>query len=358
MEQINLDYKKAHILIVDDEATNIKLVNQTLFIDGYENIYSTQVSTEVFDLCKQQQFDLILLDINMPELDGFGVLSQLNNELNELPSIIMLTAQNMQEYKQKALDEGALDYVTKPFDIRELLSRVRNMIQVHLANKYMKKQNEILEREVKKRTEEIHHTRLQVVRRLGMAAEYRDNETGMHIIRMSKMSEALARAAGEDENFCDLLLNAAPMHDIGKIGIPDHILLKPGKFEPDEWEIMKTHTIIGAKILSEDDSELMNLAHDIALSHHEKWDGTGYPNGLKEKEISLASRITSIADVFDALTSKRPYKKAWTVDAAIELVKKESGSQFDPNLVDIFVENLSKMISIRNEFPDIAETKN
>jgi putative two-component system response regulator len=289
----------------------------------------------------------------MPVLDGYGVLDQLNSLVtDDMPAVLVLTAQNMQSYRQRALDNGARDYVTKPFDANELLSRVRNLLEVKMAHKFIRHQNEILEQKVQERTQAIHDTRLQVVNRLGRAAEYRDNETGLHIIRMSKIAVIIGKAAGMSDDACDLLLNAAPMHDIGKIGIPDHILLKPGKFEPEEWQVMQTHAQIGADILAGDDSDLMSMAHEIALNHHEKWNGKGYPNGLTGDSIPLVGRITALADVFDALTSERPYKKAWSVEDAVCLIKEERGQHFDPDLVDIFLEKLPEIIVVKEKYAE------
>ncbi|MFV1982714.1 MAG: HD domain-containing phosphohydrolase [Thiohalomonadales bacterium] len=351
--EFNEDIKNANILVVDDEAINIKLLDRILSLKGYKNIAFTQNPKEVLHLYKKFRSDLILLDIDMPELDGFGVMAELNTLDDDLlPPILVLTAQYGQSFKQRALDSGARDYVTKPFHADELLSRVRNLLEVQMAHKYMRHQNEILEQKIKIRTKAIHETRLQVVRRLGRAAEFRDNETGLHIIRMSKMAVVLAQAAGVDEEQCDLLLNAAPMHDIGKIGISDKILLKPGKFEPEEWEVMQTHAQIGADILSGDDSDLMRMAHDIALSHHEKWDGTGYPNKLISTDIPFVGRITAIADVFDALTSERPYKKPWAIDKAVNHIKEQSAQHFDPVLVGIFLENLDAIINIKEKYAE------
>jgi cyclic di-GMP phosphodiesterase len=350
---INADIQNANILVVDDEAANVRLLEKLLAVNGYTNIVSTQDPLQVVSLYQQNESDLILLDINMPELDGFGVMEQLNQLQNtNLPPILVLTAQHMQSFRQRALDNGARDYVTKPFEMDELLSRVRNLLEVQMAHKYMRHQNNILEQKVQKRTEEIHSTRLQVVRRLGRASEYRDNETGLHIIRMSKISVVLARAYGLDEEQCDLLLNAAPMHDVGKIGIADHILLKPGKFEPEEWEIMQTHVQIGADILSGDDSMLMRMAYDIALTHHEKYNGNGYPNKLVGENIPLVGRITAIADVFDALTSERPYKKIWPVEKAVALIKEESGEHFDPKLVELFLQNIAEIVAIKEQYAE------
>lgn len=357
-ENLNIETINASILIVDDEPVNVILLEKILKIKGYKNIISTNNPTKTLPLYLEHKCDLILLDINMPEMDGYEVMQQLYSALDKkLPPILVLTAQHTQEFRQRALDNGALDYVTKPFNAEELLSRVHNLLSLEMAQKYMRLQNDILEKKVQERTEELHDTRLQVVRRLGLAAEYRDNETGLHIIRMSKMAVAIAKAAGMDDEQCDLLLNAAPMHDIGKIGIPDEVLLKPGKFEPEEWAIMQTHAQIGADILSGDDSELMRMAHEIAVSHHEKWNGKGYPNALVGDDIPLVGRITAIADVFDALTSERPYKKAWTVDDSVALIKGESGEHFDPQLVEAFLKTLPEIIEIKEKYaePDEGE---
>jgi len=352
--------KNAHILIVDDEASNVLLLQRILDIASYKQVQSTQDPRQVIAMFRQQAFDIILLDLNMPHMDGYDVMEQLQAETGEnMPMILMLTAQHAQEYRQRALDNGALDYVTKPFNAEELLSRIRNLIDVKLARDFIRKQKVILEKEVEQRTRELqlrtaelHETRLQVVRRLGRAAEYRDNETGLHIVRMSKMAATLGKAAGMNDYESDLLLNAAPMHDIGKLGIPDNILLKPGGFEPDEWAIMQTHAQIGADILSGDDSELLKMAEEIALTHHEKWNGKGYPNGLKGEDIPLTGRLCALSDVFDALTSVRPYKKAWPVDKAVDLIKEESGEHFDPRLVELFIELLPEMVAIKDQYAE------
>ncbi len=352
-ENFNLEVINAKLLIVDDEPANVRLLKKMLEMKGYSNIITTLDPTQTLPLFLKHKSDLILLDINMPGMDGYEVMQQLCDELNQvLPPILVLTAQHTQSFRQRALDNGALDYVTKPFNAEELLSRVHNLLTVEMANKYMRLQNEILEQKVNERTQELHDTRLQVVRRLGLAAEYRDNETGLHIIRMSKMAVIIAKASGMDEKQCDLLLNAAPMHDIGKIGISDEILLKPGKLEPDEWAVMQTHAQIGADILSGDDSNLMKMAHEIAISHHEKWNGKGYPNNLKGEDIPLVGRITALADVFDALTSVRPYKKAWTIEDAVKLIQDESGQYFDPRLVECMMENLEEIIQVKEKYAE------
>lgn len=346
--------KNARIFIVDDEPTNIKLLDSVLKSQGYQNLVPITDSRNVLDEYILEKPDLILLDINMPHLDGYQVMEQLNL-LNDplLPPILILTAQSGHEYLIKALAMGARDLVRKPFDLTELLMRVRNLLDVQLGRRMLLNQKLVLEEMVRKRTEELSDTRLQVVRRLGRAAEYRDNETGFHIIRMSQISALLAKKLGWSDNDCELILHASPMHDIGKIGISDAILLKPGKFEPTEWEVMKTHVNIGAEILKDGNSDLLSLASEIALSHHEKWDGTGYPNGLAGNAIPQSGRIVAVADVFDALTSPRPYKKAWSIDASVNYISENAGVHFDPEVVEQFKKCLPEVLKIRDNHLEI-----
>ena len=344
--------KSMNILIVDDEAPNIRLLETLLEVDGYKNVVSTQDPRDVIDLCKTRAIDLLLLDINMPHMNGYEVMEQLQTLGDDKPVVLVLSAQADRSYRHQALDSLALDYVVKPFDTHELLSRIRNLLEVRRAQTYMLHQNQLLESEVLKRTQELVDSRLQVVRRLGRAAEYRDNETGLHIIRMSKIAVLIAKASGMNNAQCELLLNAAPMHDIGKIGIPDHILQKPGKLTPDEWHIMQNHSQIGADILKGDESTLMISAREICLSHHEKWNGTGYPNRLEGEAIPLMARITALADVFDALTSVRPYKKAWELSDALNFINSESGKHFDPQLTGHFMSVVPEIIDIMGEYPE------
>jgi putative two-component system response regulator len=345
--------KSARIMFVDDEAANLKLLDKILEAHGYTNRVSVQDSREVLDLYHRERPELILLDLRMPYLDGFEVMARLK-ELEDplMPPVVVLTAQKERESLLRAFESGARDYLTKPFEMGELLARVHNMLEVHRAHRFVYEQKETLDAMVRLRTEELLKTRLEIVQRLGRASEYRDNETGRHIIRVSQISALLAKQLGCDGQFCENLMHAAPMHDVGKIGIPDAILLKPGKLDPEEWEIMKRHTIIGAHILESEGSDLLKLAQEIAYSHHEHWDGAGYPKGLGGEDIPLAARIVALADVFDALTSERPYKKSWSVDAAMDLIREKRGGHFNPDLVDLFVDMLTDIVAIRESLTD------
>lgn len=347
------NHKDACILVVDDQPPNVKLLERILTSSGFTNVLSTTDSREVSTLYREHQVDLILLDINMPHKSGFDVMEELNEIESEsyLP-ILVLTAQTDDETRFKALDLGAKDFLTKPFERIEVLTRIRNMLEVRLLHNQVREQNKTLEEKVRIRTEELVDTRMEIIRRLGRAAEYRDNETGFHIIRMSHFCEIIALECGMNPFEADLLLNASPMHDIGKIGIPDSILLKPGKLDKNEWEIMKTHTTIGAEILSGHPSKLMETARIIALTHHEKWDGSGYPNNLKGEDIPLVGRIVAVSDVFDALTSERPYKKAWSVEDALKEIQSGAGKHFDPDIVTVMMDSLPKILEIKQQYQE------
>ncbi|RLM27836.1 two-component system response regulator [Brenneria alni] len=345
----------ARILIVDDESANLKVLEKLLVSEGYYRLVSVQDPRLVLRNYLEARPDLILLDINMPNLDGYQIMQQLK-ALNDplLPPIMVLTAEHGRDRLLKALGVGARDYVSKPFDRTELLMRVRNLLDAHLAHRLMYEQKDVLEKMVRLRTRELLDTRLQVVRRLGRAAEYRDSETGQHIMRMSHSSALLARQMGWSESDIELILHSSPMHDVGKIGIPDAILLKPGKLDAAEWDVMRQHTVIGAELLAGDDSMLMVMSREIALTHHEKWDGSGYPRGLSGEDIPLSGRIVAVADVFDALTSVRPYKQAWSREQAIAYIQSESGSHFDPDVVSAFMNVLDDVIRIQNTYRELV----
>jgi putative two-component system response regulator len=289
--------------------------------------------------------DLVLLETEFSRLDGFQLCRRMKSDprTRRLPVILILNNRNLED-EAKALEMGAVDYISRPISPAVVKTRV----QTHLA---LKGQTKILERMVRERTAELQSTRLEVIRRLSLAVEFRDTSTGLHIIRMSHYSRLLARAAGMDSEEADLLLNAAPMHDIGKIGISERILLKTGNLTPEEWKSMQSHTTIGAKII-ENHSRLLETARVVALTHHEKWDGKGYPYGLKGERIPFVGRVVAIADVFDALTSDRPYKRAWSIEDALELIRRETGYHFDPKLSEIFLEVIPDILQIRDKYSE------
>lgn len=344
---------QANILIIDDEPANVKLLQKTLDRKGYKNLVCVTDSREVEGLCDKTEFDAFLLDIRMPHIDGYGVMDILGKRfINDYMPVLVLTAQTDRETRLKALESGAKDFLTKPFDQLEALTRIHNLLEVRLMHKKVRDQNLILEQRVAERTEELYETRREVINRLGLAAEYRDNETGNHIIRMSRYAQLLALEYGLSKEQAETILNAAPMHDIGKIGIPDSVLLKPGKLDAEEWKTMQSHVPIGAEILSGHNSDLMEVARMIALHHHEKWDGSGYPEGLKGDQISIEGRICAVVDVFDALLSERPYKTPWPIDKALNLIEEEAGKHFDPQLSPLMRRILPDILKIKEKYSD------
>lgn len=327
---------KPKVLIVDDEPTNLQILNEILQND-YHLLFAKDGAKGI-ELAISEEPELVLLDVMMPEMTGHEVCKVLkSNEKTKYIPVIFVTALTEVGDEEKGFQLGAVDYIIKPVSPPIVKARIKNQLSLVNVN-------------------EVKATRLQIVQRLGMASEYKDNETGMHVIRMSHYSQTLAFAFGYSLEAAEEILNAAPMHDVGKIGIPDHIIQKPGKLTPEEWEIMKRHPQIGAEIIGDHNSSLLKLAKSIAITHHEKFDGTGYPFQLKGEGIPLEGRIIAIADVFDALTTVRPYKKAWEVDVAIEFLKKESGTHFDPILVKRFISVLPKILEIKNQWPEEIET--
>lgn len=349
--------KNSKILVVDDNPSNVLLLEALLQQAGYLNIESTTDPTSVIARHRQEDFDLILLDIQMPRMNGFEVMEELKkiHSGDDYLPVLVLTAQTDLESRLKSLDLGARDFVTKPFQHGEVLQRIHNSLEIRHLYKHQKSYSQSLEEKVLEATSELRKSQLDIIRCLGRAGEYRDNETGEHVIRMSKSCQVLALSAGMSERDGEMVLYASPMHDVGKIGIPDNILLKPGKLTPEEWKIMQTHAQLGAEILEGNESEMVQMARIIALSHHEKWDGSGYPNKLAGEDIPLVGRIAAICDVFDALISWRPYKKAWSVEEAKNFLSDNAGAHFDPNLVPLFIEKLPRILEIRDAHQDKTE---
>lgn len=346
MEKINI---KETILIVDDEPSNIKALAGVLSSD-YRILAATsgqEALNLVFD--KASELDLILMDVLMPGLSGYDVTARLRSypETSGIP-IMFITARTTPDEEAEGLGMGAVDYIGKPFHPVIVKARVRTQLE-------LKKHKDHLDELVAARTLELENTRRDIVLRLAKAAETRDNETGMHIIRLSHLCALMGRACGMTRIQAENLATASLMHDIGKIGIPDAILLKPGRHTPEEREIMQTHATLGGEILADGDNDLLVMGREIALTHHERWDGEGYPNGLNGEEIPLEGRITAVCDVFDALTTERPYKKPWSLEDTCNFLKENSGSMFEPRLVDLFLENLDQVLSVLEEFKDVHE---
>lgn len=324
-------------MIVDDEPGNVDLLKRVLERAGFHKLDSTNDPREAVSLYVETRPDLILLDLHMPYLDGLAVMDRLNDivEASYLP-ILMLTGDMTPEARREALSRGAKDFVNKPFNPDEVLLRIRTLLETRFLYLQIQSQNQMLEAKVRERTRELEAAQIEIIERLARAAEFRDDNTGQHTERVGQMAALLARELGLSDAQVSLIRRAAPLHDVGKIGIPDSILLKLGKLTPPEFELVKTHTSIGARILSGSRFALLRLAEEIAFSHHEQWDGRGYA-GLTGNHIPLAGRIVTVADVFDALTQKRPYKAAWPVEEAVAEIERQRGRQFDPDVVDAFL---------------------
>lgn len=339
------------VMVVDDEPNNLRLMGQILK-EKYQLSFAAD-STKALDIARKIVPDIILLDIMMPGMDGYETCRRLKaHPVTAKIPVIFVSALGETEDERKGFEIGAVDYITKPVSPPIVLARVA----AHLA---LYDQNRVLEDQVNQRTAElsraldtIKNDSVDTIRRLSMAAEYKDRETGAHILRMSHYSAAIARRIGMDGEAVASILAASPMHDIGKIGIPDHILMKPGRLTPEEWVIMKQHTAIGARILGQSDKDFIKLSADIALTHHEKWDGSGYPNGLKGDRIPLAGRIIAVADVFDALTSRRPYKDPFPVEKSLDMIRAERGRHFDPEVLDAFLGIREEILAIKDTYRD------
>ena len=330
------DTKGARILIVDDQEQNTSLLRRILARAGYENVESTTTPAEVLALKEQFQPDLVLLDLHMGDMNGFEVLEELvanPRSADHLP-VLMITADDTAEVKRRALALGAKDFVRKPFDSAEVLLRIRNLLETRFLYQTLRDQNSELEQKVAERTKELEESRLEVLERLAVAVEFRDDDTGNHTKRVAEVSARLAQAIGLPPATVELIRRAAPLHDIGKVAIPDNILLKAGPLTAPEFATMKTHTVIGSVMLADGRSELVRVSQRIARSHHEWWDGSGYPDKTSREAIPLEARIVAIADFLDALTHDRPYRPAWSLPDTLEEIAARAGIHFDPKIAN------------------------
>jgi len=346
----------ANVLIVDDDAVNRHLFVGLLSEEGYQTEEADQGEAALASV-KDHTPDIILLDVMMPGIDGFEVARKLKEspESDAIP-IIMITALDDQASRERGLLEGVEEFINKPVNPKELKIRVRNLLRLKLANDVLHDHNKVLEKEVQRRSRDLLNSFEEGLYMLMRAAEYRDDETGAHVRRISYYTKLVADSLGMDKSFCETIFLASPMHDIGKIGIPDSILLKPGPFEPYEWELMKKHTTIGAEILAGGSSPYVQMGQEIALSHHERWDGTGYPNKLVGEDIPISARIMSICDVYDALRSNRPYKPAFDHAKTIGIIRhgddRIKRSHFDPEVLEAFLSMDADYEEIYNSMSD------
>jgi putative two-component system response regulator len=323
------------ILLVDDQEINLRLLELILQREGFTSVHSLSDPYQVLPTYSEYQPDIILLDLLMPDLDGLTIMRLLNQYIADgvyLP-ILVLTADMSPDTRRHALAMGAKDFLTKPFDPTEVVLRIRNLLETRRLYLKLQSQNQHLNQQVQRGLRDIDEAQTEVILRLSQAAEYRDEDTGMHTQRVGQLSALLARTLGLDEDHIELLRRAAPLHDIGKIAIPDHILRKPGRLTPEEFRRMQEHAAVGARLLEDSRFPLLQVAHEIALYHHERWDGSGYPQGIKGADIPIMARIVAVADAFDALIHERPYKRAWSVEEALAELRACSGTRYDPRVI-------------------------
>ncbi|HEX9632119.1 MAG TPA: HD domain-containing phosphohydrolase [Gemmatimonadales bacterium] len=338
-------WRDARILIIDDEPPNIAILEHILGSAGYPALVTTTDPRQAVELFREHHPDLILLDLKMPHLDGHELLALFKREIpaeTYLP-ILVLTSDATPDARRRALAGGAQDFLTKPFSPLEVRLRVENLVETRRLHLALASQNAELEERVRERTAQLtrramqlEQARIEILERLARAAEFRDDATGLHTRRVGCVAAQLMDAIGRSSVEVESIERAAPLHDIGKIGIPDSVLLKSGRLNEEEFAVIKTHTVIGGQILSGSDVSLLAVGREIALSHHERWDGTGYPAGLAGDAIPLSGRVVAVADVFDALTHPRPYKPAWTFKDALTEIQDQAGRQFDPDVVRTF----------------------
>lgn len=330
-----LDIQSASIMIIDDEPIHLDLLVKALRDQGFNNLKVFRDPFHAIVYYRLSRPDLVLLDYMMPDLNGLEVLTAFRETFYQpAPPVVVLTADQNRETRIHFLQMGARDFLLKPLDLQELHYRVKNLLQSYFAHKEIIEHNGNLDALVEKRTAELKTTQQEILERLGIAAEFRDTDTHFHTQRVGHYAGCLAKTMGFNNIVIEELQSSAPLHDVGKIGVPDHVLFKAGKLDDHEWELMKQHTVHGYNILKGSDSRLLKNAEIIALTHHERWDGSGYPHGLKQREIHFYGRVTAVVDVYDALTMERPYKKAWSHDAAMRYICDGAGTQFDPELTE------------------------
>lgn len=330
--------REAHILIVDDQRENLRVLEETLRLADYANVEAIADSRQVLPRFVENPADLIILDLHMAPISGWAVMAQLRPLIPEdeyLP-ILVVTGDISAESRRRALSAGARDFITKPYSSFEILLRIRSLLETRFLRRQIGRQHELLEEAVRERTRELEEARIEALERLALAAEYRDDQTFQHTERVGELSALLAAELGLNAAEVELLRHAAPLHDLGKIGIPDALLLKPARLTQDEFDYVKRHTTIGAQILAGGRSPVLRLAELLARCHHERWDGSGY-GGLKGEEIPLPVRIVTVADVFDSLVHARPYKDAWPLTDAVAEIARQQGRQFDPRVVAAFL---------------------
>jgi putative two-component system response regulator len=369
------DVRQARILIVDDESLNIDVVQSYLELDGYRNIRSTEHAIHALELIGEFRPDLVLLDIHMPEINGLEILRAIRGDAaySTIP-VVILTANSTNATKLEALQSGATDLLSKPVHEAELLARIRNVLTVKAYQDGLCRYSEELEQAVRERTADLEASRLEVIHCLARAAEFRDDDTGHHIVRVGRYARIIGEELGLPESRLEILEPAAQLHDVGKIGIPDAVLLKPGKLTPEEYEtmqkhcgfgkkivdclpqgeadVLRGHAELGGKIMDFGKSPILSLAKRIAMTHHERWDGQGYPLGLGGEDIPLEGRITAVADVFDALSSRRSYKPAFPLQKCFEILQEGRGSQFDPAVVDAFMRRRNQIVQVQIDLAD------
>ena len=370
--------RTARIMIIDDEMINIEIVKAYLEEEGFNNFLTTTDSTTAVEQVRSEKPDILLLDINMPHVSGLEILETMraSKELRLVPAIV-LTASNDPEIKLKALRLGASDFLAKPVDPSELMLRVQNVLAVKAYQDHLADYSVQLEKQVKARTQDLILSRQEALHCLARAGEYRDDDTGHHVTRVGRYARLISEELGIESDRLDLIEQAAQLHDVGKIGIPDAILHKPGKLDPQEFDLMRshcdvgrkiinplsheesirltTHTTVGMQIMGSTNSPVLRLASVIAASHHEKWDGNGYPSGISGTEIPIEGRIVAVADVFDALSSSRPYKKAFPLEKCLQILIEGRGTHFDPDVLDAFMRRKEEAISIRSEYTQANE---